>query len=108
MKLSIVSFINHFRFVERVSEGTIDFYVTREKDYVQINGRIEQSNFCVLMTVVEPKSYGACYSVEFEETVTSTGRPLYDLAKCLERNAYILGELRDGMQECRRGNKLEI
>lgn len=111
MRLSTLSFVNHFAFAERVEKGIIDFYIMRKKDYIQIQGKIEESSFWVLMRVgvkVDKPNYNPGHTVEFEELITSTGRPLYDLAKCLERNAYILGELRDGMKQCNRDNKLKI
>lgn len=110
MRLSTLSFVNHFAFAEHVDEGTINFYIMRKKDYVQIQGKIEESGFWVLMRVdIKTKpNYSPGHAIEFEELINSTGRPLYDLAKCLERNAYILGELKDGMQQCRRDNKLKI
>lgn len=110
MRLSTLSFVNHFAFAEHVDKGIIDFYIMRKKDYIQIKGRIEETSFWVLMRVgvkTEPV-YNPGHTIEFEELINSTGRPLYDLAKCLERNAYILGELRAGMQECNRDSKLKI
>lgn len=110
MKLSTLSFVNHLAFAEHVDKGTIDFYVARKEDYIQIQGRIERPSFSVFMRVgiKVGLNYNPGHTVEFEELINSTGRPLYDLAKCLEKNAYMLEELRDGMQQCKRDNKLKI
>lgn len=110
MRLSTISLVNHFRFAERVEKGTIDFYITRKEDYIQIQGRIKPPSFWVLMRVgiKVGLNYNPGHTAESERLATSTGRPLYDLAKCLDKNVHMFSELRDGMQQYERDNKLKI